>query len=388
MKVISTGSEYRIFSDDIQTQDQLPVGTYTIKFDPRSGYSLAKIEDITTVSGKVYGNHLDIVDRVVRAYDNKDGSMGVLLSGEKGVGKTITSAFIAEKMHSKNIPTIIVDNDYPGIVDFITSITQKVFFLFDEFEKNFPTKECYRNGDDVNTFQEDFLPLLDGITKREHLYVFIANNAEERHISPFILGRPGRVHYHVRYTNLSVDVVEEYFKDNLNSIPNESDLQKMAFYCYMNTMPFDCLRAICEEMNLGYDFNEVINILNIHTYIEGSNSAEMFKHIQVSIFSEEQETNSFPEPSYISLNQGKIQCATDYFYISHNNEENTEIATIFFDPKKVEYNRDGSIIIPGHSISGIKEYDSPRIVSCEELEFSFRDIIIPSVDNTFNTQVL
>lgn len=387
MKVISTGSEYRIFSDDIQTQDQLPVGTYTIKFDPRSGYSLAKIEDVTTVNGKVYGNHLDIVDRVVRAYDNKDGSMGVLLSGEKGVGKTITSAFIAEKMHSKNIPTIIVDNDYPGIVDFITSITQKVFFLFDEFEKNFPSKERCRYNDEADTFQEDFLPLLDGITKREHLYVFIANNAGEHHISPFILGRPGRVHYHVRYANLSVDMIEAYFKDNLEHIPNESDLQRMAFYCYTNELPFDCLRAICEEMNLGYGFNDVINILNIHTRIEGSNSAEMFKRIQVSVFSEEQETNTFPQPSYISLNQGKIQCATEYFYISHN-EEDTEIATIFFDPKKVEYNRDGSIIIPGHSISGIKKYDSPRIVSCEELEFSFQDIIIPSVDNTFNTQVL
>lgn len=388
MKIISTGSEYRIFSDDIQTQDQLPTGTYTIEFNPRSGYSLTKIEDITTVSGKVYGNHLNIVDRVVRAYDNKEGSMGVLLSGNKGAGKTITSAFIAKKMHDKNIPTIIVEGNHPGIVDFITSITQKVFFLFDEFEKNFPTKVRHLDSEDAHTYQEDFLPLLDGITKRDHLYVFITNKAGEQHISPFILGRPGRVHYHIRYTNLSVDEVKEYFKDNLDTIPNDSDLQKMAFYCYTNSLPFDCLRAICEEMNSGYDFNDAINILNIHTRTLGSNAAEMCKHLKISIFSDEDKSNSTDSGSgYIFLNQGKIQCASEYFYFFPNDQD-VEITTIFFDPKQVEYKREGSLVIPGRSISGIKKYDNPEVIACEDLEFSFQDIVIPAVHETSRTQVL
>ena len=87
MTYISTGTTYRVFDESLKTYDTLPVGTYRVSFSDMSGFFLTKIEDIGPGTEKVYGNHNERIDRILRSYNSFTRSLGVLLSGDKGMGK-------------------------------------------------------------------------------------------------------------------------------------------------------------------------------------------------------------------------------------------------------------------------------------------------------------
>ena len=82
MKVVNMGSTLRIFPDDLTVTDSIPVGTYQIQFSNMSGYSLTKMKDFHH-EGKVYGDHLQLVNKIVSRYQMTDKNFGPSLAGEK-----------------------------------------------------------------------------------------------------------------------------------------------------------------------------------------------------------------------------------------------------------------------------------------------------------------
>ena len=64
MRVIGYGSNFEIYGNDLQTYDKLPAGTYAVKFNPMSGFSLKKVDDFKQLEEKVYGNHAEKIDKV------------------------------------------------------------------------------------------------------------------------------------------------------------------------------------------------------------------------------------------------------------------------------------------------------------------------------------
>lgn len=64
---LKIGTTYRVFDDSVEAFDELPVGSYTVEFDPNSGFSLWATSDLST-SGRVYGNHAARVDRIMSTY--------------------------------------------------------------------------------------------------------------------------------------------------------------------------------------------------------------------------------------------------------------------------------------------------------------------------------
>lgn len=82
MKIVKTGEITRIFSDDLQTFDEIPAGNYKVCFHPMMGFYLEDADSFK-VDEKPYGKHPQKIDKVVNLYNNIERSVGVILSGTK-----------------------------------------------------------------------------------------------------------------------------------------------------------------------------------------------------------------------------------------------------------------------------------------------------------------
>lgn len=253
MKIVKTGDVSRIFSDDLQTFDQIPVGNYKICFSPMAGFYLEDA-DTFNMTEQPYGKHPLKIDKVTKLYNSIDRSAGIILSGKKGMGKSMFARLLSSRFgETQDMPTIIVTEAYPGIVDFIESIKQECVVLFDEFEKVFDNKENKEP-------QNKLLGLFDGISQTKRLYVVTVN--ELRKVNEYMINRPGRFHYHFQFNYPSLEEIELYLTDKLKP-EFHSQIALVQRFSNRFDLNYDSLRAIAFELNLGYSFLETMEDLNI-----------------------------------------------------------------------------------------------------------------------------
>ena len=136
MNIVSAGSKFMVYGDDVQTYKELPIGAYEVHASQMTGFFLTKRNDFK-VTEKVYGNHAVKVDKVLKSFSLADRNFGLILSGQKGIGKSMFMRVLAEKANGMGYPVIVVNNYIPGIDNFLGDIEQEVIVLFDEFEKTF-----------------------------------------------------------------------------------------------------------------------------------------------------------------------------------------------------------------------------------------------------------
>ena len=86
---IQTGSRYEVYQDqDISIHNQLPVGTYIVKFDKIKQMFYLEQADDFVLPKKIYGDDNNKhAERVLDTFEKRLLSTGVLLSGVKGAGK-------------------------------------------------------------------------------------------------------------------------------------------------------------------------------------------------------------------------------------------------------------------------------------------------------------
>lgn len=257
MKIIYSEGRYRVFSDGIESFNELPPRSYRVAFSKEEGFFLVGAEDVRNVE-KVYGNLDAKAEKVFKTYENTSRSIGVLMSGEKGIGKTMMARILCQKANNKGIPVIIISQYVPGIAQFLGTIQQPALLLFDEFEKMFSSnsRECREDAGD----QPEMLSLLDGLYASKWLFVFTCNHTSM--VSDYILGRPGRIHYHFRFQKPDKEEIKAYLKDNIpeQKWPQISEVVAYANYAKIN---YDALRAIAFEFRMGGDFKDFIGDLNI-----------------------------------------------------------------------------------------------------------------------------
>lgn len=98
MHIVESGKRYRIFNNAITTYDQLPPKTYRVDYDPDTRtFSLLEAHDFEIPETKIYGQHLDKVKKVLNAMDKMNRNLGVILSGDKGIGKSLFSKCLGLK---------------------------------------------------------------------------------------------------------------------------------------------------------------------------------------------------------------------------------------------------------------------------------------------------
>lgn len=202
MKIINVGTTYRIYEDDVCTYDKLPSRTYEVCFSKMGGFFLESRDDID-ISEKIYGVHEKKVEKIMNSFKVFTRNLGVILSGNKGIGKSICAKLLAKKSIEEGYPVILVNEYIPGIASYISSIKQECTVIFDEFDKTFnvqsngdgirPIKRSDEDGD-CNSAQVEMLTLFDGLDQGKKLFIITCNKLTN--LSDYLVNRPGRFHYH------------------------------------------------------------------------------------------------------------------------------------------------------------------------------------------------
>ena len=255
MKTISTGNIFRIYDDTLKTYNCLPSQVYSVRFSKMSGYFLEKHSDIVVNEEKIYGVQPKKVEKVLSAFKDFNRNLGVILSGDKGMGKSLFAKLLSVEAVKCGLPVIIIDEYIPGIPAFIETIEQEAVVLFDEFDKTFS-----ENNDEGTSPQESLLSLFDGMSGGKKLFVATCNKL--RDINDYLINRPGRFHYHFRFEYPSPEEVREYLTDKLKSEYADC-IDSVVSFSKKVDLNYDCLRAIAFEINRGESFASAIKDLNI-----------------------------------------------------------------------------------------------------------------------------
>lgn len=254
MNIVNAGARYQVYGEDVQTYKSLPAATYTIGFHPMQGFWLTKHSDLDVKEDSIYGKHDYRAEKIMRGYREGNRNFGVILSGKKGIGKSLMARMIADKAIASGMPVIIVDKAIGGIADFLSSIEQEVVIIFDEFEKTFARDE---NGDP----QVELLSLFDGMDGGKKLFIITCN--DPRQLNEFLVNRPGRFHYHFEIVCPTGDEIRAYMRDKLGD-GFEDEIEKVIKLSSMADITYDCLRAIAFELKQGYGIEETLEDLNIN----------------------------------------------------------------------------------------------------------------------------
>lgn len=241
-----------------QVSDNLLPGRYELNITDKEDY-LTKVTG--KKAGKLYGKKNKEVLSILKAKlaqinsDNYIGDMGILLSGDKGTGKSYTiNSFLNEA--EKEYPVIFVTDNFDGTVDYISKNIHNSIVVFDEFEKIFPTMNKSKE-----TNQNDFLLLLDSaMNNSNNMYIFLVNKLNN--MSEYLLGRPGRIRYHFTFGGVNRDSMYEYLNDNLNDKSIVDEVIDALNYKY-DFLTYDHLNAICSEHNSGIPLDSILRYINI-----------------------------------------------------------------------------------------------------------------------------
>ena len=259
MKIISTDNHhFYIYENGVNVFDDLPKGFYSVNYSQMEGFFLESHQPII-VDQKLYGPHEAKVDKIIRSYKRVKTNLGVILSGDKGLGKSLAARLIVYKLANDNYPIIIINKYIQGIANFLHSLPSNIVILFDEFDK------LFKNNNDEHEKsanpQEEMLSLFDGIDERHRLFIITANHI--RKINEFFINRPGRFQYHLIFQYPSDEDIKIYLNDNLIDKEMISEIPKVQKFARKVPISYDSLNAICFELNSGLLFEEAIQDLNI-----------------------------------------------------------------------------------------------------------------------------
>ena len=250
---LQMGSIFRLTDErSVQVHKNLPKGLYQVEHSQEIGFYLAP-RDSKELPSKLYGSVQSRASRIMRTYVERSSRSlptGVLLSGEKGSGKTLLANYICNKM---SLPTLSVSEPFthPNFLKLLTAGGPKII-LFDEFEK------VYHKTED----QSALLSMLDGQYSTQNLTIATVNDTIG--LTKALQNRPSRFYYHYQYTNLEDSFVEEYCKDNLLTFSKTTLTDIRNIIQKVWGFNFDMLAALVEEMNrFGDTAADTIKHINI-----------------------------------------------------------------------------------------------------------------------------
>ena len=214
-----------------------------------SRLGLRKMADAFTFNFKIYDLGVeDTMQKVETTWKSDvfvrgNKNLGIIFNGLKGTGETIASKILSNRM---NMPIVVVNAAYDGLLSFIQSLCFECVVLIDEAEKTF-----HERGDAL-------LKMIDGVyNESRKLYILTTNRLS---IDENLLGRPGRIRYIKQFGNLTAKAVADYIKDNLQDLSKTDMILDIVDVLEISTI--DILKSIVDEVNIHGEINEN-SLLNI-----------------------------------------------------------------------------------------------------------------------------
>lgn len=233
---LKSGNTFRVATkESMDLHDLLPAGNYTVHKQMTGEYYLEHIENFTAPA-RIYGNCLRHTQRIINTFNDRPATTGVMLTGEKGSGKTLLSKNVSIELAKQGVPTIVINHPHHGDVfnSFLQAIQQPCVVLFDEFEKVYDKDE-----------QEAILTLLDGVFPSKKLFMLTCN--DKWRVDQHMRNRPGRIFYMLDFKGLDSNFITEYCEENLEAKHHINSIVSIANL--FSEFNFDMLKALVEEMN-------------------------------------------------------------------------------------------------------------------------------------------
>jgi hypothetical protein len=239
MNIIVEGDEYRL-RNSVRIIKDLPLGVYTFQTSMFGPY-LTKGEDLILPS-IIYKNDKGFINHVLKTWHNSSDSIGILLTGKKGLGKSFTANVICAKL-SEKLPVIKITREVgkgAGLIELLNDIKQDHIIYIDEFEKIFGDE----NNDGLLN-QKAFLSFLDGGNNNGIKKLFIITT--NKPIDDLFINRPSRLRYVRQYDYLHIDTIREVVESRLN---NKEFLEDLLSNVDQDSINIDILIKVIDEVNL------------------------------------------------------------------------------------------------------------------------------------------
>ena len=215
---LKTNNIFKKVNGDFSTINELPLGVYNVGLT-LEGWYLEKYADEFTFDYKIYGLETEFCEHVIKTFENTTGNLGIMLTGIKGTGKTVTAKILANAF---KLPVIIVKDmggNNQGMIEYFSSFNFDSILFFDEFEKNFSEKDS------------TILQIMDGVYNIGYRKIFLLTT-NQMTVNENLVGRPSRIRYVKKFGNLDLKTVKEYLDDNnITTRPYDS------FYDYVKEIP-------------------------------------------------------------------------------------------------------------------------------------------------------
>jgi len=244
MKIVENQNRFHIYNN-ITITDKLEPNIYSVA-ESMAGYFLQKEEDFKFPE-KIYDVEKPFRDVVLTRFKNTDKNLGVLLSGTKGQGKSLTAKLLCVE---SGLPVIVINKSFdPDVFDFLRQIEQDFIVFVDEFEKLYPTgRVVYDENDnkaELSNKQNMWLPVMDGGVQfpAKVLFLFTVNES----VSDYLLNRPSRIRYNKIYNKLDKLLFDEIIKDKL---VNQDFAQDLEGCVSLENLNIDTLISIIEDVNM------------------------------------------------------------------------------------------------------------------------------------------
>lgn len=234
---------FKLENSSVKVVPKLDSAVYELQRDDRTGTLFLKhFKNTFEFPFQKYPLDEDFVKHVLARYPTMKKSMGILLNGIKGSGKSVIAKTIANEL---GLPVIIINRYYPGMAEFIADLPSPCTIFLDEFEKFVGNSSDSEYSESDSTHQ--LLSLMDGVYTGTlaHVFLLTTNTLD---FDQNLLSRPGRILYIRSYKNLESQFIEHYVDANLQCPEYKEDLFKEIDR--LNTVTIDCIKALVDEVNI------------------------------------------------------------------------------------------------------------------------------------------
>ena len=242
MNILNNNGKYHFFNA-LKIEEELENKNYLFNFDELGNCWLEDVESFKFPS-KIYDVDSNLRKYIAKSYSANNKNLGVLLTGNKGQGKSHCAKLICSELKQ---PTIIINKQIPAdinFVKFLSEIKQDHTLFVDEFEKLFDTKKESNETNGYHT-QETFLSFMDGVITNEHKVLFLLTTNDG--VNEFFINRPSRIKFLQEYNELPEELFNLITDDKLNNPEYKQDLEDNISLVNLN---IDLLISIIDDINL------------------------------------------------------------------------------------------------------------------------------------------